>query len=143
MRSDRSTALSRFRAARVARLATADAAGQPHLVPVTFAVSPTDTTLFVVIAIDHKPKSTTDLRRLRNIADNPRVSLLADHYDDDWTQLWWARLDGRAEILTAPADLADPLIWLKTKYDQYRIDSPTGPVIRIAVESVRGWSYSA
>ncbi|MFE3189771.1 TIGR03668 family PPOX class F420-dependent oxidoreductase [Nocardia sp. NPDC059240] len=142
MRSDPSTALSRFRAARVARLATVDADGQPHLVPVTFAVSPTDTPLLVVIAIDHKPKSTTDLRRLRNIAAQPKVSLLADHYDEDWTRLWWSRLDGAAEILTTPADLVDPLAWLTAKYPQYTADPPTGPVIRVAVESVRGWSYS-
>ncbi|BAW08428.1 TIGR03668 family PPOX class F420-dependent oxidoreductase [Nocardia seriolae] len=142
MRSDADTALSRFRAARVARLATADATGQPHLVPVTFAVSPSATPLFVVIAIDHKPKSTTDLRRLRNIAANPRVSLLADHYDEDWTRLWWARLDGVAEILTAPAELDAPLAWLSEKYPQYRATPPTGPLIRIEVESIRGWAYS-
>ncbi|MGW4246159.1 TIGR03668 family PPOX class F420-dependent oxidoreductase [Nocardia sp. NPDC004722] len=142
MRSDQSTALSRFRAARVARLATVDAEGQPHLVPVTFAVSPTDTPLLVVIAIDHKPKSTTDLRRLRNIAAQPKVSLLADHYDEDWTRLWWSRLDGAAEILTAPADLGEPIDWLTARYPQYRAHPPTGPVIRVAVESVRGWSYS-
>ncbi|AYF74844.1 TIGR03668 family PPOX class F420-dependent oxidoreductase [Nocardia yunnanensis] len=142
MRLDVSAALARFRDARVARLATADAAGQPHLVPVTFAVSPTDTPLFAVIAIDHKPKSTTNLRRLRNITANARVSLLADHYDEDWTRLWWTRLDGRAEILTGPADLADPMEWLTAKYPQYRATPPTGPVIRIAVETVRGWAYS-
>ncbi|MET8426771.1 TIGR03668 family PPOX class F420-dependent oxidoreductase [Nocardia sp. NPDC004860] len=142
MRSDDATALSRFRAARVARLATADATGQPHLVPITFAVSPVDSPLLVVTAIDHKPKSTTNLRRLRNIASNPRVCLLADHYEEDWTRLWWTRLDGNAEILTAPADLTTPLTWLAAKYPQYRSVPPTGPVIRIDVESVRGWSYS-
>ncbi|GAB2551360.1 TIGR03668 family PPOX class F420-dependent oxidoreductase [Nocardia heshunensis] len=142
MRTERSIALARFRAARVARLATVDAAGQPHLVPVTFAVSPTDTPLLVVIAIDHKPKTTKDLRRLRNIAAQPKVSLLADHYDEDWVQLWWTRLDGAAEILTAPADLIEPLDWLTARYPQYRADPPTGPVIRVTVESVRGWSYS-
>ncbi|MVU76872.1 TIGR03668 family PPOX class F420-dependent oxidoreductase [Nocardia sp. ET3-3] len=142
MRTDAATALSRFRAARVARLGTADTTGQPHLVPVTFAVSPTDAPLLVVIAIDHKPKSTTDLRRLRNIASNPRVSVLADHYDDDWTRLWWTRLDGTAEILTAAPALADPLGWLTAKYPQYRAVPPTGPVIRIEVEAIRGWAYS-
>ncbi|MEC3914747.1 TIGR03668 family PPOX class F420-dependent oxidoreductase [Nocardia sp. CDC160] len=143
MRLDKATALSRFRAARVARLATADDAGQPHLVPVTFAVSPTDTPLYAVIAIDHKPKTTSNLRRLRNIESNPLVCLLADEYDDDWTRLWWTRLDGRAEILTAPEDLATPLTWLSAKYAQYRAEPPAGPVIRIEVASVRGWAYSA
>ncbi|MEC3954171.1 TIGR03668 family PPOX class F420-dependent oxidoreductase [Nocardia sp. CDC153] len=143
MRLDKAEALSRFRAARVAHLATADDAGQPHLVPVTFAVSPTDTPLYVVIAVDHKPKMTANLRRLRNIESNPLVSLLADEYDEDWTRLWWARLDGEAEILTAAADLATPLEWLSAKYAQYRAEPPAGPVIRIAVASVRGWAYSA
>lgn len=89
--------------ARVARLATADAAGRPHLVPVTFAVgggSAGDGGV-VYIAIDHKPKSTVNLKRLRNIAANPAVSVLADHYAEDWEQLWWARADGTAEILAA------------------------------------------
>ncbi|MTE13500.1 TIGR03668 family PPOX class F420-dependent oxidoreductase [Nocardia aurantiaca] len=142
MRSDESTAVSRFRAARVARLATADAAGLPHLVPVTFAVSPTDSPLLVVFAIDHKPKTTTDLRRLRNIAANPRVSLLADHYDEDWTRLWWSRLDGIAEILTDPAARALPLSWLAAKYSQYQAVPPAGPLVQIAVDSIRGWSYA-
>ncbi|MFE2996422.1 TIGR03668 family PPOX class F420-dependent oxidoreductase [Nocardia sp. NPDC059246] len=141
MRSDVATALSRFRAARVARLATADATGVPHLVPVTFAVSPADSPLLVVIAIDNKPKTTTDLRRLRNIAANPRVSLLADHYDDDWTRLWWTRLDGIADILGDTVDRELPLGWLIAKYPQYQADPPAGPIIRITVDSVRGWSY--
>ncbi|MFE3257307.1 TIGR03668 family PPOX class F420-dependent oxidoreductase [Nocardia sp. NPDC059091] len=142
MRSDDATALSRFRAARVARLATADAIGVPHLVPVTFAVSPADSPLLVVIAIDNKPKTTTDLRRLRNIAANPRVSVLADHYDEDWSQLWWTRLDGIADILDDTVDRELPLGWLVAKYPQYQADPPTGPIIRIAVDSVRGWSYA-
>ncbi|GAA3437308.1 hypothetical protein GCM10018954_069220 [Kutzneria kofuensis] len=79
--------LDRFARARVARLATAGADGRPHLVPVTFAVH--DDT--VVIAVDHKPKTTTNLRRLRNIRENGQVSLLVDHYDEDWRQLWWVR----------------------------------------------------
>lgn len=142
VRSDESTALARFRAARVARLATSDGSGLPHLVPVTFAVSPADSPLLVAIAIDHKPKSTTDLRRLRNIAVNPRVSLLADHYDEDWTQLWWTRFDGSADILEGTVDRELPLGWLVAKYPQYQADPPTGPIIRIAVDSVRGWSYA-
>ena len=84
-------ARGRFAAARVARLATADATGQPHLVPVTFAVAGD----MVYTAVDAKPKRTTALRRLANVAANPRVSLLVDHYDDDWSRLWWVRADGR------------------------------------------------
>ncbi|BCK54542.1 PPOX class F420-dependent oxidoreductase [Nocardia wallacei] len=140
MRLDEREALRRFRAARVARLATVSAAGQPHLVPVTFAVAP-DAPV-VVIAVDHKPKTTTKLRRLSNIAARDRASVLADEYDEDWTRLWWVRLDGAARILTEPADRAEPIAWLTAKYPQYQGNRPQGPVIRIDAETVRGWSYS-
>lgn len=140
MRLDEQEALRRFRAARVARLATVSAAGQPHLVPVTFAVDPEAPV--VAIAVDHKPKTTTNLRRLRNIAAQDRVSVLADEYDEDWTRLWWVRLDGAARILTEAADRAAPIAWLTAKYPQYQGNTPRGPVIRIDAETVTGWSYS-
>ncbi|MBB5911412.1 PPOX class probable F420-dependent enzyme [Nocardia transvalensis] len=139
MRLDEGEALRRFRAARVARLATVSAAGQPHLVPVTFALAPDEPV--VVIAVDHKPKTTTNLRRLRNIAADDRVCLLADEYDEDWTQLWWARLDGTARILTADADRALPIAWLTAKYPQYQDVPPAGPVIRVHAATVSGWSF--
>ncbi|ATL69009.1 TIGR03668 family PPOX class F420-dependent oxidoreductase [Nocardia terpenica] len=142
MRLDEATAWDRFRAARVARLATAGADGRPHLVPVTFATDPDARNPVAVIAIDHKPKTTTRLRRLRNIADNPRVALLADDYSEDWTQLWWVRLDGTAHILTDEPDRAAPIAWLTAKYPQYQDNSPTGPVIRIVVDTVSGWAYT-
>src|ERR671935_135408 len=81
--------------ARVARLATADAEGRPHLVAITFAVDGDE----IITAVDHKPKRTVRLRRLANIEANPRVSVLADHYEDDWSGLWWARADGRPQLL--------------------------------------------
>ena len=80
----------RFAAARVARLATADAAGRPHIVPITFAVDGD----VVYSAVDAKPKRRTALKRLANIAANPAVALLVDHYADDWNELWWVRADG-------------------------------------------------
>src|SRR5690348_8190323 len=92
----------RFAGQRVARLATADPAGRPHLVPVVFAVlGPT-----IYTAVDAKPKRHTALRRLANVAANPRVALLADHYEDDWDALWWVRADGTARVL----DAADPSV---------------------------------
>ncbi|MBF6173978.1 TIGR03668 family PPOX class F420-dependent oxidoreductase [Nocardia blacklockiae] len=139
MRLDEQEALRRLRAARVARLATVSADGQPHLVPVTFAVSPDGRA--VVIAIDHKPKTTTNLRRLRNIAAHDRVSLLADEYDEEWSHLWWVRVDGTARIRTAAPDRVEPVAWLIAKYPQYQGNSPQGPVIHIAVETLIGWSY--
>ncbi|MER6511172.1 TIGR03668 family PPOX class F420-dependent oxidoreductase [Nonomuraea sp. NPDC001636] len=133
---DAGRARSLFEGARVARLATADAAGVPRVVPVTFAVLGND----VVTAVDHKPKSTHDLARLRDIRANPRVSLLADHYEDDWTRLWWARADGTATVREDGHDAA--LRALAGKYDQYRRRPPEGPVIVVAVSRWSGWAYS-
>jgi PPOX class probable F420-dependent enzyme len=138
MRLSPGEARQRLVTARVARLATVSAAGQPHLVPVTFAADG-DT---LCIAIDHKPKSTLRLKRLANIAANPTVALLADHYADDWTQLWWSRADGEATVLTEPADTARPLALLAARYPQYQATPPTGPVIAITVTTWTGWSYT-
>ena len=138
MRLSPGQARQRLAAARVARLATVSATGQPHLVPVTFAVEDDS----VYIAIDHKPKSTLRLKRLANIAANPRVSLLADHYADDWTQLWWTRADGDATVLAPGAGTAAPVALLAARYPQYQSTPPAGPVIAITVTTWTGWSYS-
>jgi PPOX class probable F420-dependent enzyme len=127
----------RFNRARVARLATLDAADpRPHLVPVTFALVGNQT---LVTAVDHKPKRTPALRRLRNIAANPRVCILADHYEDDWMQLWWVRADGVARIAKAAEEPA-ALAALVARYPQYAERSPAGPVIVISVERWVGWA---
>ena len=115
-------ARARLAAARVARLATAGSDGLPHLVPVTFAVHGER----IYTAVDHKPKTTPNLRRLRNIRENPRVALLADHYSDDWDTLWWVRADGRAAILTDRRQMAAPLRLLADRYWQYRQAPPPG-----------------
>ena len=128
-------ARDRFAAARVARLATVSAAGVPHLVPVTFAVRG-DT---VVFAVDHKPKSTTALRRLRNIAENPAVCFLADGYSEDWSRLWWARADGVARVLP-DAERAEPVSWLVAKYPQYVARPPEHAVVATTVRAWSGWS---
>lgn len=135
MRINHETARTSFESSPVARLATADAARRPHLVPVTFALSDD----VVVTAVDHKPKSTTKLKRLRNIADNPHVSLLVDHYDDDWSALWWVRADGQATI-TEAADHPDLVQALATKYAQYREHPPNGALVVIRIEHWNGWS---
>jgi PPOX class probable F420-dependent enzyme len=126
---------ARFAAARVARLATADAAGVPHLVPVTFALDDHA----IVFAIDHKPKRSTNLRRLRNIAANPAVSFLVDGYDEDWSRLWWVRADGTARILDSAQTAIEAL---KAKYPQYQERPPEGPVVRTEVTGWRSWSAS-
>ena len=125
--------------ARVAHLATAGADLRPHLVPVTFAV--TDDT--IVIGIDQKPKTTTNLRRLRNINENPTVAVLCDHYDEDWTQLWWVRADGSAQIVDDGEHWSGAIGELTAKYPQYAADPPHGPVIRIDVTTWSGWAHGS
>jgi len=130
-------ARARFAAARVARLATADAEGRPHVVPFVFAVVG-DT---VVSAVDAKPKRSTALRRLANVAANPAVAVLADHYEDDWTALWWVRGDGRGRVVdAASAEGRRALALLADRYPQYRADPPPGPVLAVDVEHWTGWS---
>lgn len=133
---DPAEARRRFATARVARLATAGADGRPHLVPVCFAVEG-DT---VYSAVDDvKPKATIRLRRLANVAENPSVSLLVDHYSDDWSALWWVRADGRARVLEAAPDA---VALLAARYSQYRDAPPGGPVLAVDVERWSGWSAS-
>jgi PPOX class probable F420-dependent enzyme len=134
MRMGSDWARQRFHEARVARLATADDHGRPHLVPVVYAVE----RAMIFLAIDAKPKSGTPLRRLANIAANHRVSLLVDYYDDDWTQLWWARADGSAHVLEQSSPGATEL--LAERYRQYRDLPPAGPFITIEVERWSGWT---
>lgn len=122
-------------AARVARLATVDESGHPHLVPVTFALDGD----VAYIAVDHKPKTTRNLKRLRNIEANPHVSLLVDHYAEDWTQLWWIRADGTATILRDPATCTEPIRLLAAKYPQYQQHPPQGPIIRIDITHRASW----
>jgi len=93
--------------------------------------------------VDAKPKTTTNLRRLRNIAADPRVAVLADHYEQDWAGLWWVRADGVASLLDRPADMAGPLQLLAARYPQYRASPPAGPVISIRVARWSGWAASA
>jgi PPOX class probable F420-dependent enzyme len=135
MQSDEARA--RFAAAQVARLATAGADGSPHLVAICFAVEGDR----IVTAVDHKPKRTTQLRRLANIAANPSVCLLVDHYDaHDWSALWWARADGTASILAPGAPgTAAAIDALADRYPQYVAQRPAGPVIEVAVERWSGW----
>ncbi|NLU84543.1 TIGR03668 family PPOX class F420-dependent oxidoreductase [Rhodococcus sp. HNM0569] len=137
-----------FAAARVARLSTVTPAGDPHIVPIVFAMGagsraaasaahPAET---VYWCVDGKPKSTRALARLRNIEQHPRVSMLVDHYDDDWSALWWVRADGVAEILSPGGEAERALDLLATKYSQYRDDRPAGPVIAVRVDRWRTWS---
>lgn len=138
MRLDERRARRWFTESPVARLATVDATGRPHLVPVVFAVR----AAVLVTAVDDKPKKGRKLRRLRDIEVNPRVALLVDHYDADWSRLWWVRVDGSAQVLQTDS-AAEPLSWLAEKYPYYRIAAPRGPVIQVRIERWIGWAASA
>ena len=143
---DEETAVARARGARVARLATTSVTGRVEQVPITFAF---DAAGRLVTAVDHKPKTTTRLKRLENVAANPEVSVVVDHYDDaDWSALWWVRIRGLARVVHVDASdegerrlheaAVDALV---AKYPQYRDRPPAGPAI--VVEPVRWQWWSA
>jgi PPOX class probable F420-dependent enzyme len=133
---DALTARARFSGGRVARLSTVRPDGGPHLVPICFALE--GDTLYT--AVDHKPKRSRELQRLANIDANPAVSLLVDHYAEDWSQLWWARADGVARIAAAgdPAH-ARAVELLCARYAQYRGAPALGAAIVIDVTRFTGW----
>jgi PPOX class probable F420-dependent enzyme len=137
-------ARSRFEDGRRAILGTADETGQPHVVPVVYVVSPSGADAgHVYIPIDAKPKRSTNLKRLRNIAANPNVSLLVDEYAEDWTRLWWSRADGAARIAEF-AELPDGLLaTFQARYPWYVEHPPTGPVIEVVVKAWSGWAFTA
>jgi PPOX class probable F420-dependent enzyme len=135
LKLDEATCRARVAAARVGRLATVGADLRPHVVPVTYAVHGDE----LFIGVDQKPKTTTDLKRLRNIAANPRVAVLVDEYDEDWTHLWWVRVDGVARVLTDAPPVVELLV---AKYPQYEADPPRGPVIALRADRWSGWSYA-
>ena len=126
----------RLAASKVAHLATVSAEGRPHIVPIVFALDG-DTLYF---AVDSKPKKTTSLARLKNIAANPAVSVLVDHFEDDWTRLWWVRADGTAHIVTAEDEAQRAIDLLAKRYQQYVTERPSGPVVAIHVDRLVGWA---
>ena len=127
-----------FAAAPVAMLATANTDAVPHLVPVVFAL-PDHRTDLLYTAVDAKPKTTQRLRRLANIEANPVVSLLVDHYDDDWSQLWWVRADGVATIHHSGVEMATGYGLLRAKYPQYQRIELDGPVVTVEITRWSSW----
>jgi len=131
-------ALALLRDARVGRLATADAFGQPLVVPVCYVFDGAR----CYSAVDAKPKRTRELRRLKNIAANPHASLVVDVWDEDWAKLCWVIVEGRAEVLTAGAEFTRAIDQLVAKYSQYRamgLDRTEGAVVRLEANRVRAW----
>lgn len=145
---DHGRCLARLTEARVGRLATVTVDSAPHVVPCCFAVvdrvsiGTGDRSSVLYSAVDGKPKSTMALRRLDNIGANPAASLLVDHYDDDWRQLWWVRADGPAAVVGSAEERELALTALAEKYRQYRDQPPEGAVLRIVVETLTGWSFA-
>ncbi len=128
-------AAAMFAESPVAMLATAGAEGTPHVVPIVFAVHDD----VVYTAVDAKRKTTRRLRRLANIEANPVVSLLVDHYDDDWSQLWWVRADGMAAIHYSGEEMAAGYALLRHKYVQYQRIALDGPVVTVDVQRWSSW----
>jgi PPOX class probable F420-dependent enzyme len=133
---DPSVLRARAAAARVARLATIDPDGRPHLVPIVFALD--GDTLYT--AVDAKPKRSRRLRRIENARHRPEVTLLFDHYEDDWRRLWWVRARGRARVLDGGTEADRALVLLAAGYEQYRGRPPGLPVLAVDVVEWRGWA---
>ena len=120
----------------MARLATVDPDGRLHIVPIVFALD--GDTLYS--AVDRKPKRSTTLRRIENARARPDVTVLVDHYEDDWGRLWWIRLRGRARVLDGGEERLHALELLAAKYPQYRERRPAGPVIAVTIERRQEWA---
>lgn len=139
--SERDIARALIADTRVARLATVNPGLGVDVVPVTFALldGGEDAPDRIVTAVDHKPKSTTRLRRIRNISEHPDVTVLIDHYENDWERLWWVRLRGRARIEATGPVFEEAVDVLVDRYEQYERHRPVGPAIVIAVEEWMTW----
>jgi PPOX class probable F420-dependent enzyme len=131
-------ARDRFAAARVARLGTVDHRGRPHLVPCCFALAGET----VYSAVDGKPKRSPALQRLANVAVHPDTTLLVDHYDEDWSRLWWVRARGRGRVVTDAGEAVQAVALLAGKYAQYREQPPAGPVLAVDITEWRAWQAS-
>jgi PPOX class probable F420-dependent enzyme len=128
----------RAEVARVGHLATVDGTGRPHLVPVCFVVIAEA----AYSAVDQKPKRDITLRRIANIQATGQACLLVDYYSEEWTALWWVRMDGRGRVVRAEAEAERALAGLAAKYHQYAVTPPTGPIIAVDIHTWRGWSAS-
>jgi PPOX class probable F420-dependent enzyme len=136
---DAQEARTRFAAARVARMCTVGPDARPHAVPIVFAVE--DDTLYSLV--DAKPKRSLQLKRLANIAANPRVALLVDQYEEDWRSLWWVRADGVADVVEEGPERERAIELVTGKYEQYRDwTTPFGAAVVVRVERWSSWSFS-
>jgi PPOX class probable F420-dependent enzyme len=128
----------RFASSPVARLATVQPDGRPHVVPCVFVLVGET----VYTAVDAKPKRSTRLQRLTNVRAEPRCALLVDHYETDWSRLWWVRADGRGEVIEEPPPDHLGISALVARFPQYREEPPSGPLLVVTVDHWTGWSGS-
>jgi PPOX class probable F420-dependent enzyme len=132
---DAGLARERFGGGAVARLATVTADGRPHVVPCCFALDRST----IYSAVDAKPKRSRRLRRLDNVRAVPWASLVVDHYESDWSALWWVRADGPARVLEAGNEFTNGIELLVAKYAQYRDRPPDGPLLVVEAQRWRAW----
>ncbi len=132
---EQAEALERLARTRIGRFATSGSDDGPHVVPVTFTVVGTA----LVHMVDHKPKTTYRLKRILNLEEEARASLLVDHYDEDWEALWWVRVDGLATVVSSGPEWEIARAALADKYPQYVEESPDGPAIYLSMDRVTSW----
>ena len=138
MRLTEDVARRLFADARVARVATIDPDGSPNMVPFCFVLDGN----VLYTSVDHKPKEERRLRRVDNLLRDPRVTVLVDHYEEDWPRVWWVRMRGAGRVVEDPREEERANRLLEEKYPQYADDPPPGPVVAIEMREWRGWSYS-
>ena len=136
---DSDEAWDRLRTARVGRMATVSPSNLPHVVPFVFALIEHGDARVAYWAVDHKPKRSSDLKRIRNLEANPAVEFVVDSYGEDWQRLWWVRCSGTARVVADDEERGDALHALDAKYPQYRLDPPDGVIVAVEIETVRGW----
>jgi PPOX class probable F420-dependent enzyme len=136
MRLERGECRTRLAAAPIARLATVTPEGRPHVVPICFVL--VGNTIYS--AVDSKPKSSPVLQRFANVVVTPHAAVLVDHYDADWTQLWWIRADGDARPIADPNERTNAIAELRAKYPQYRDHALEDAVLSLVVRAWTGWA---
>lgn len=136
---DRDEAWARVSSARVGRMATVTPEHRPHVVPFVFALAERGSDRVAYWAVDRKPKRSTDLKRIRNLEENPAVEFVVDGYHEDWERLWWVRCSGKARVVVSETERRSALRALEDKYPQYGNGPPDGPVFAIDIEAIQGW----
>ena len=140
---DTDEAWTRVRTAQVGRMATVTPSNRPHVVPFVFALVEHGDARVAYWAVDHKPKRSTDLKRIRNLQANPAVEFVVDGYEEDWERLWWVRCSGTARVVADGAERSDALKALADTHPQYLIDPPDGVVVAIDIAVINGWVGTA